>query len=33
MTDALLILTGYLLGSMPWGYWLPRILKGVKEKS
>ena len=29
MTDVLLILTGYLLGSMPWGYWLPRMLKGV----
>src|SRR4030095_7028464 len=29
MTDVLLILTGYLLGSMPWGYWLPRILSGV----
>ena len=29
MTDVLLILTGYLLGSMPWGYWLPRLLKGV----
>ena len=29
MKDALLILTGYVLGSMPWGYWLPRILKGV----
>jgi glycerol-3-phosphate acyltransferase PlsY len=29
MKDFLLILTGYLLGSMPWGYWLPRILKGV----
>jgi acyl phosphate:glycerol-3-phosphate acyltransferase len=29
MKDVLLILTGYLLGSMPWGYWLPRILKGV----
>jgi acyl phosphate:glycerol-3-phosphate acyltransferase len=29
MKDALLILTGYLLGSMPWGYWLPRILTGV----
>jgi glycerol-3-phosphate acyltransferase PlsY len=27
--DPLLILTGYVLGSMPWGYWLPRILKGV----
>lgn len=29
MRDALLILAGYLLGSMPWGYWLPRLLKGV----
>src|SRR5438552_16877143 len=29
MKDVLLILTGYRLGSMPWGYWLPRILKGV----
>jgi acyl phosphate:glycerol-3-phosphate acyltransferase len=29
MKDVLLILTGYVLGSMPWGYWLPRILKGV----
>src|SRR2546427_7282355 len=29
MTDVLLILTGYLLGSMPWGYWLPRVLSGV----
>src|SRR5438067_13083950 len=29
MKDVLLILTGYALGSMPWGYWLPRILRGV----
>jgi glycerol-3-phosphate acyltransferase PlsY len=29
MKDALLILTGYVLGSMPWGYWLPWLLKGV----
>ena len=29
MRDVLLILSGYLLGSMPWGYWLPRILTGV----
>jgi glycerol-3-phosphate acyltransferase PlsY len=29
MTDALLILTGYVLGSMPWGLWLPRLRKGV----
>ena len=29
MKDVLLILSGYVLGSMPWGYWLPRILTGV----
>jgi glycerol-3-phosphate acyltransferase PlsY len=29
MRDVLLILCGYLLGSMPWGYWLPRLLTGV----
>jgi acyl phosphate:glycerol-3-phosphate acyltransferase len=29
MRDVLLILTGYLLGSMPWGYWLPRLVTGV----
>jgi glycerol-3-phosphate acyltransferase PlsY len=28
MKDALLILGGYLLGSMPWGYWLPRLVTG-----
>jgi acyl phosphate:glycerol-3-phosphate acyltransferase len=27
--EALAIAVGYLLGSMPWGYWLPRALKGV----
>ena len=27
MTTALLILTGYVLGSMPWGYWLVRLFK------
>lgn len=27
-----MILTGYLLGSMPWGYWLPRILRGVNVR-
>jgi acyl phosphate:glycerol-3-phosphate acyltransferase len=27
--DLLLILLGYLLGSLPWGYWLPRVLVGV----
>ena len=29
MKDVLLILTGYVLGSLPWGYWLPRLLRGV----
>jgi glycerol-3-phosphate acyltransferase PlsY len=29
MRDVLLILSGYLLGSMPWGYWLPRLVTGV----
>jgi glycerol-3-phosphate acyltransferase PlsY len=29
MRDVLLIMSGYLLGSMPWGYWLPRIVTGV----
>jgi len=28
MRDVLLILSGYLLGSMPWGYWLPRLVTG-----
>jgi glycerol-3-phosphate acyltransferase PlsY len=28
-TDVLLIAAGYVLGSMPWGYWLPRVLRGV----
>ena len=27
--DLLLVLVGYLLGSLPWGYWLPRLLVGV----
>jgi glycerol-3-phosphate acyltransferase PlsY len=25
MVEALAIVAGYVLGSMPWGYWLPRI--------
>ena len=29
MKDLLLILTGYVLGSLPWGYWLPRLFAGV----
>ena len=27
MTTVLLVAAGYLLGSMPWGYWLPRLVK------
>jgi glycerol-3-phosphate acyltransferase PlsY len=27
MTTALLVAGGYLLGSMPWGYWLPWLVK------
>jgi glycerol-3-phosphate acyltransferase PlsY len=29
MTIFLLVLAGYVLGSIPWGYWLPRLLAGV----
>ena len=29
MNLVLLIAVGYLLGSIPWGYWLPRWSKGV----
>lgn len=29
MSAALLVALGYLLGSMPWGYWVPRALVGV----
>ncbi|MGB8005269.1 MAG: glycerol-3-phosphate 1-O-acyltransferase PlsY [Gaiellaceae bacterium] len=27
MDTALLVVGGYLLGSMPWGYWLPRLVR------
>ena len=27
MTTALLVVAGYLLGSMPWGYWLVRLVE------
>jgi glycerol-3-phosphate acyltransferase PlsY len=27
MKTALLIVGGYVLGSMPWGYWLPRLVR------
>jgi acyl phosphate:glycerol-3-phosphate acyltransferase len=33
MRDALLILCGYLLGSMPWGYWLPRLVTGANIRA
>jgi len=33
MRDALLILAGYLLGSMPWGYWLPRLVTGANIRA
>jgi acyl phosphate:glycerol-3-phosphate acyltransferase len=29
LVDALLVFSGYLLGSLPWGYWLPRAVAGV----
>jgi glycerol-3-phosphate acyltransferase PlsY len=29
MTEALLVLAGYLAGSLPFGYWLVRALRGV----
>ena len=29
LETALFVLAGYLAGSMPFGYWLPRVLKGV----
>jgi acyl phosphate:glycerol-3-phosphate acyltransferase len=28
MTEALAVLGGYLLGSLPFGYWLPRVFRG-----
>jgi glycerol-3-phosphate acyltransferase PlsY len=29
VSAVLLIAVGYLLGSMPWGYWVPRLIAGV----
>ena len=29
LVAALLIALGYVLGSLPWGYWLPRLFAGV----
>ena len=28
MTFALIVVAGYLVGSCPWGYWLPRLFRG-----
>jgi acyl phosphate:glycerol-3-phosphate acyltransferase len=33
MRDVLLILSGYLLGSMPWGYWLPWLVSGANIRT
>jgi acyl phosphate:glycerol-3-phosphate acyltransferase len=34
MIDALAaILLGYLLGSLPWGYWLPRLVAGIDVRA
>jgi acyl phosphate:glycerol-3-phosphate acyltransferase len=34
MTEALAVLGGYLLGSLPFGYWVPRLVRGedIREK-
>jgi glycerol-3-phosphate acyltransferase PlsY len=29
VSEVLLVAVGYLLGSMPWGYWVPRLVAGV----
>ena len=29
----LLIAAGYLLGSLPWGLWLPRVVAGVDVRT
>ncbi len=29
MKEAVLVALGYVLGSLPWGLWLPRALAGV----
>ena len=33
MTDAVVVLAGYLLGSMPFGYWVVRLTKGVDVRT
>jgi len=31
--DALAVAAGYLLGSMPWGYWLPLLILGIDVRA
>lgn len=33
MTDLLAVLGGYLLGSLPFGYWVPRLVRGEDIRS
>lgn len=33
MADAVVVLAGYLLGSMPFGYWVVRLTKGVDVRT
>jgi acyl phosphate:glycerol-3-phosphate acyltransferase len=33
LSDFLLIAAGYLLGSLPWGLWLPRLVAGVDVRT
>lgn len=33
LRDALLVAGGYLLGSLPWGLWLPRLVAGVDVRT
>jgi glycerol-3-phosphate acyltransferase PlsY len=33
LRDALLVAVGYLLGSLPWGLWLPRLVAGVDVRT
>ncbi len=33
LAEALAIVAGYVLGSMPWGYWLPRLITGTDVRA
>jgi glycerol-3-phosphate acyltransferase PlsY len=33
LTDVLAVVAGYLLGSMPWGYWLPLLFTGTDVRT